>query len=155
MLLTTCLFPDFNNIISNSDLMSLADSDEYESVRDVQEIYADYVPFGPHLYSFNIRDGCYHGSKWNPVSLTRCVDGLVSLLLSTRKYPKIRYLGSSEMCKRLAEEVNNLMHKEDGLFTRATSGNSDSSAPVLLISDRKIDAYTPLLNQVNFQNYCR
>lgn len=128
--------------------MSLADSDEYESVRDVQEIYADFIPFAPHLYSFNIKEGCYHGAKWNQLSLSRCVDGIVSLLLATRKYPKIRYLGSSEMCKKLAEEVNNLLHKEDGLFSRATSTNTDYSSPVLLIADRKMDSYTALLNQV-------
>ena len=39
------------------------------------------------------------------MSLQRSVQGLTSLLLSLKKCPIIRYQNSSEMCKRLADNV--------------------------------------------------
>jgi len=37
-----------------SDIKSLAEADEYECVRVVQEFYADYLAMNSHLYSLNI-----------------------------------------------------------------------------------------------------
>ena len=37
-----------------SDIKSLAEADEFECVRVVQEYYADYLAINPHLYSLNI-----------------------------------------------------------------------------------------------------
>ena len=45
---------DFTNFIEMSDVKSLAEADEYECVRVVQEYYADYLAINPHLYSLNL-----------------------------------------------------------------------------------------------------
>jgi vacuolar protein sorting-associated protein 45 len=37
-----------------NDLKTLAEADEYECVRVIQEFYADYLPINPHLYSLSI-----------------------------------------------------------------------------------------------------
>ncbi len=37
-----------------NDIKSLAEADEYECVRVVQEFYADYLAINSHLYSLNI-----------------------------------------------------------------------------------------------------
>ena len=37
-----------------SDIKTLAEADEFECVRVVQEFYADYLAINPHLYSLNI-----------------------------------------------------------------------------------------------------
>lgn len=37
-----------------SDIKTLAEADEFECVRVVQEFYADYLAISPHLYSLNI-----------------------------------------------------------------------------------------------------
>lgn len=37
-----------------NDIKNLAEADEYECVRVVQELYADYLVVNPHLYSLNI-----------------------------------------------------------------------------------------------------
>ncbi len=37
-----------------SDIKSLAEADEFECVRVIQEFYADYLAINPHLYSLNI-----------------------------------------------------------------------------------------------------
>lgn len=45
---------DFSNVVSKASVKQLAESDEQEVVREVQEIYADYLALAPHLYSLNI-----------------------------------------------------------------------------------------------------
>jgi len=37
-----------------SDIKSLAEADEFECVRVIQEFYADYLVINRHLYSLNI-----------------------------------------------------------------------------------------------------
>ncbi len=37
-----------------NDIKSLAEADEFECVRVVQEFYADYLAINPHLFSLNI-----------------------------------------------------------------------------------------------------
>lgn len=132
--------------------MTLAESDEHESVRGVQEFYADYIPVKPTLFVVNVSNGCYRGNRWNQSALQRSVEGIISVCLSLKKYPKIRYQGSSEMCKKLAEEINHFMNKEHSLFSEGSHDwGNDSSSPLLLILDRRLDPYTPLLNQVGYQ----
>lgn len=129
--------------------MTLAESDEHESIRAVQEFYADYIPVSPTLFVTNVSNGCYRGHRWNPTALQRSVEGIISVLLSLQKYPKIRYQGSSDMCRKLAEEINHFMNKEHSLFSEGShQWSNDNSSPLLLIVDRRSDPYTPLLNQV-------
>ena len=45
-----------------SDIKSLAEADEFECVRVVQEYYADYLAINPHLYSLNIPTNYQVGS---------------------------------------------------------------------------------------------
>lgn len=48
------LYLDFTNFVEMSDIKSLAEADEFECVRIIQEFYADYLAINPHLYSLNI-----------------------------------------------------------------------------------------------------
>uniref|UniRef100_A0A6I8NEC7 Vacuolar protein sorting 45 homolog n=1 Tax=Ornithorhynchus anatinus TaxID=9258 RepID=A0A6I8NEC7_ORNAN len=48
----------FSNVISKSDVKSLAEADEQEVVAEIQEFYGDYVAVNPHLFSLNIL-GCF------------------------------------------------------------------------------------------------
>lgn len=54
------LFQDFSNIISKADIKTLAECDEIEVVREVQEFYGDYLAVSPHLFTLNI-NGCSQG----------------------------------------------------------------------------------------------
>lgn len=45
---------DFSNVVSKSDVKLLAEADEHEVVREVQELYADYQALSPHLFSLNM-----------------------------------------------------------------------------------------------------
>ncbi|CAJ0934890.1 unnamed protein product [Ranitomeya imitator] len=139
-------FSDFSNVISKSDVKSLAEADEQEVVAEVQEFYGDYIAVNPHVFSLNIV-GCYQGRNWDPFQLSRTTQGLTALLLSLKKCPMIRYQLSSDMAKRLAEGVKQVITKEYELFDfRRTE-----VPPLLLILDRSDDAITPLLNQWTYQ----
>ncbi|XP_064621075.1 vacuolar protein sorting-associated protein 45-like [Lineus longissimus] len=136
----------FSNVISKQEVKTLAEADDQEVVREVQEFYGDYVAVSPHLFSFNII-GCSRTKSWTPTALTRTVQGVTSVLLSLKKCPMIRYQNSSEMAKRFAENVRQVIAKEAALF----DFRKTDVAPVLLILDRRDDAVTPLLNQWTYQ----
>ncbi|CAG2114366.1 unnamed protein product [Medioppia subpectinata] len=143
----------FSNIISKTDIKCLAEADEYEVVKDVNEFYCDFLAVSPHLFSINISN-TYQGFKsWNQSSLQRTTEAIISVLLSLKRNPTIRYQSNSELCKRLAENIRQTIAREGSLFDfRKSSLNYSNSSdpsvpPVLLILDRKLDPITPLLNQ--------
>lgn len=146
---STFLFPDFNNIISKTDIKMIADVDDGEAVKAIEEFYADYYAINPHTFSMNVKT-CYQNvTHWNPISLQRCTSGLISLLLSLNRAPLIRYQSNSELSTQLAEQIRKLVGKESALFD-STRVHSDTQ-PILLILDRKFDPITPLLNQWTYQ----
>ncbi|KAK6622685.1 hypothetical protein RUM43_008527 [Polyplax serrata] len=135
-----------SNIISKADIKILAESDEQEVVREVQEFYGDYLAVSPHLFSLGI--SCiYKELSWNSNYLQRSVQGITSVLLSLKKFPIIRYQGTSDMAKRLAEGVRDVLTRESSLCNVAHNDNY----PVLLVLDRRDDPVTPLLNQWTYQ----
>ncbi|XP_041465659.1 vacuolar protein sorting-associated protein 45-like [Lytechinus variegatus] len=136
----------FSNVVSKSDVKLLAEADEQEVVREVQEFYGDYIAICPHVFSFNTT-GTARGMRWDPPVLNRVCAGLTSVLLSLKKCPMIRYQNSSEMAKKLAETVRQVISKDAGLFDFKRT----DVAPVLLILDRRGDAVTPLLNQWTYE----
>ncbi|XP_042912502.2 vacuolar protein sorting-associated protein 45 [Parasteatoda tepidariorum] len=136
----------FSNIVSKSDIKVLAEADETESVREIQEFYGDFIPVGPHLFSLNII-GCYQSRSLSANHLQRSIQGLIAILLALKKIPVIRYQDSSEAARKLAEGVKHTIAKENALF----DFRRPDIPPLLLILDRKSDAVTPLLNQWTYQ----
>uniref|UniRef100_UPI0037E82FF2 vacuolar protein sorting-associated protein 45 n=1 Tax=Semicossyphus pulcher TaxID=241346 RepID=UPI0037E82FF2 len=136
----------FSNVISKSEIKALAEADEQEVVAEVQEFYGDFIAVNPHLFSLNLQ-GVARGRSWEPTMLSRCTQGLTSVLLALKKCPMIRYQLSSDMSKRLAESVKQIITKEYELF----DFRKTEVPPLLLILDRSDDAITPLLNQWTYQ----
>ncbi|XP_039619065.1 vacuolar protein sorting-associated protein 45 [Polypterus senegalus] len=136
----------FSNVISKSDVKSLAEADEQEVVAEVQEFYGDFIAVNPHLFSLNLV-GCARSRSWDQDYLSRTTQGLTSVLLALKKCPMIRYQLSSDMAKRLAESVKQIITKEYELF----DFRKTEVPPLLLILDRSDDAITPLLNQWTYQ----
>ncbi|OWF48430.1 vacuolar protein sorting-associated protein 45-like [Mizuhopecten yessoensis] len=136
----------FSNVISKQDVKVLAEADDQEVVREVQEFFGDFIAVNPHLFTLNIL-GCSQALNWSPSSLTRTTQGLTAVLLSLKKCPMIRYQNSSEMARRLAENVRSTISKEAALF----EFRKTDVAPVLLVLDRRDDPVTPLLNQWTYQ----
>lgn len=135
----------FSNIIAKVDVKILAEHDEQEVVKEVQELYMDYLAVNPNLFSIGL-PVCMNKGNWAEGALQRTVQGIISVLLSLKKCPEIRYQANSSLCKDLAEKVEEVMNKESSLFSFG-----QSSQPLLLILDRKDDPVTPLLNQWTYQ----
>lgn len=135
----------FSNIIAKADIKVLAENDEQEVVKEVQELYMDYFAVNPHLFSIGLPT-CMLQLNWNPSALQRTVQGLVSVLLSLKKCPTIRYQANSTLCKDLGTRIEETILKESSLFAFA-----QNSQPLLLILDRREDPITPLLNQWTYQ----
>ena len=143
---------DFSNIVKKSALERLAESDDYEVVRALQEYFADFEVVNPDLMSLNIEYPSQRlfGSSpelWYPDSLQRSTEGILALLLSLKKKPMIRYGKNSLVAKKLATEVRYQMTQEEQMFDfRRTD-----TPPILLILDRREDPLTPLLTQWTYQ----
>lgn len=142
----------FTNVAKKSSLERLAEADDHEIVKVVQEHFADYTVVNPDLFSFEIllpRWRIFAGNPdtWNPDSLQRCAEGLVAVLLSLKKKPLIRYAKSSSVAKKLASEVRYLMTQEEQLF----DFRKVDTPPILLVLDRREDPVTPLLTQWTYQ----
>ncbi|CAG9835503.1 unnamed protein product [Diabrotica balteata] len=135
----------FSNIISKADIKILAEHDEHEVVKEVQELYMDYLAVNPHLFSLGLTSSLTSLS-WNPSALQISVQGIISVLLSLKKCPVIRYQANSNICKDLGSRIDEVINKESSLFAFNQINSS-----LLLILDRRDDPITPLLNQWTYQ----
>ncbi|KAF8964362.1 Sec1-like protein [Flammula alnicola] len=143
----------FSNIPTKSAIERLAQMDEFEVVREVQEYFADYAPISPCLFSLNHTPTAskpLYGSNinsWDPRALELAMQGITAVLLSLKKKPVIRYEKVSPMAKKLGLEIQHRIQSESSLFDfRLTQ-----VPPVLLILDRRNDPVTPLLSQWTYQ----
>ncbi|KAF8586314.1 vacuolar protein sorting-associated protein 45 [Ramaria rubella] len=143
----------FSNILTKIAIERLAEVDEYEVVREVQEYFADYAPILPSLFSLNHYPNSArplwgsNPNSWNDAALERSVQGITAVLLSLKKKPIIRYERMSSLAKKLGAEVLHQMQSETTLFDfRLTQ-----VPPLLLILDRRNDPVTPLLSQWTYQ----
>ncbi|CAF9906317.1 vacuolar protein sorting-associated protein 45 [Imshaugia aleurites] len=142
----------FSNVIRKSSLERLAEADNNEVVKAIQEYFADYIVVNPDLLNFDLgfpKQRLWGNSPdvWNPDSLQRCTEGVIALLLSLKKKPLIRYEKNSVMARKLATEVRYHMTQEEQLF----DFRKTDTPPILLILDRRDDPITPLLSQWTYQ----
>lgn len=142
----------FTNVAKKSALERLAEADDHEVVKLVQEHFADYIVINPDVFSFGLslptrRIWAGNPENWNPETLQRCSEGLMAVLLSLKKKPIIRYQGNSPLAKKLSLEVRYLMTQEEQLFDL----RKIDTPPILLLLDRREDPVTPLLTQWTYQ----
>ncbi|OTB08468.1 hypothetical protein M426DRAFT_52066 [Hypoxylon sp. CI-4A] len=142
----------FSNVVKKSSLERLAEADDHEVVKQVQEHFADYIVINPDLFSLSLtlpQQRIWTGNPdlWNPDSLQRTTEGLIAILLSLKKKPLIRYERNSLLSKKLATEVRYHITQEEQLF----DFRKVDTPPILLILDRREDPATPLLNQWTYQ----
>src|SRR5690606_38202323 len=77
----------FTNVVKMSSLERLAEADDHEVVKLVQEHFADYIVVNSDLFSlgYSLPQHRLWGNSpdaWNPDALQRCSDGILALLLS-------------------------------------------------------------------------
>ena len=140
----------FSNIVKKSSLERLAEADDHEIVRMVQEHFADYLVINPDLFSLGLQRRVWSGNPdmWDADALARTYEGVLAVLLSLKKKPMIRYEKNSHAAKKLATEIKYQIGKEEQLFD---FGRMADTPPVLLILDRRNDPVTPLLSQWTYQ----
>ena len=143
----------FSNVVAGDALKGLAEADDGEVVRQVQEYYADYVPVNEALFSINQRQSLRLSTElrdaFHQDMFARNVTGLLSCLLSLKIQPScIRYAGASRVAKAVAAECAKQI-ADDGIFHFAQRGAG--AGPLLLVLDRADDAVTPLLSQWTYQ----
>ncbi|KAK5097876.1 vacuolar protein sorting-associated protein 45 [Lithohypha guttulata] len=146
----------FSNIIKKSSLERLAEADDHEVVKVVQEYFADYNVVNPDLMSLNLnyprhKLWSHSPDMWNTDDLQRTTEGVLALLLSLKKNPLIRYQKTSLMARKLATEVRYNITQEDQLFDFNKTTRRPDTPPILLILDRREDSITPLLSQWTYQ----
>ncbi|KAM0750187.1 Sec1-like protein [Meredithblackwellia eburnea MCA 4105] len=153
----------FTNILKKSQIEQLAEADEHELVKEVQEFFLDYSPLTSSHFSLSLLPTPLHPSptqravalygdsanSWAPASpaFARHVEGLSALLLSLKKKPIIRYERMSAMAKKLGSELLYQMNNQPDLWDFRKA----ATAPLLLILDRRNDPVTPLLTQWTYQ----
>ncbi|CAL9019968.1 unnamed protein product [Prunus brigantina] len=144
----------FSNILKDTQIHILADSDEHEVVQQLQEFYADFVASDPYHFTLNVPSNHIYmlpavvdHSNLQRFS-DRVVDGIAAVFLALKRRPVIRYQRTSDIAKRIAQETAKLMYQqESGLFDFRRTEIS----PLLLVIDRRDDPVTPLLNQWTYQ----
>lgn len=139
----------FSNTVSKNDLERIAAADEFEVINQVVEIFQEYTVVNDNLFCVST------SSNPSVVPMRKSAveesSHLMSLLLSLRKCPVIKYDSSSLELKRLASEVlyginsnsNNNLFEDLG---------AKGPAPVLLIIDRNYDPLTPLITPWTYQS---
>ncbi|CRK19145.1 hypothetical protein BN1708_012541 [Verticillium longisporum] len=142
----------FTNVVKKSSLERLAEADDHEVVRLVQEHFADFIVINPDLFSLGIalpqqRTWSAAADAWNPEALQKSAAGLIAVLLALKKKPLIRYAKNSLAARKLATEVRYHMTQEEQLF----DFRKVDTPPVLLVLDRREDPITPLLTQWTYQ----
>ncbi|GAA5985420.1 hypothetical protein JCM10908_006968 [Rhodotorula pacifica] len=154
----------FTNVLNKRQIERLAEADEHELVREVQEFFCDYSPLTSSHFSLSILPTPLHPvpnqrvmpmygdspatfSSHAPV-LDRHLEGLTALLLSLKKRPIVRYERMSPMARRLGQDLVAQMNDgQNDLWEFRKS----ATAPLLLILDRRNDPVTPLLTQWTYQ----
>lgn len=139
-------------MVPKSSLERLAEADDNEVVKGVQEYFGDYIVINPDLFALDLsfpKQRLWSNSpdSWNPNALKRCTEGVIAVLLSLKKKPLIRYEKNSLMAKKLATEVRYQMTQEEQLF----DFRKTDTPPILLLLDRRDDPITPLLTQWTYQ----
>ncbi|KAL4593733.1 hypothetical protein ACB092_M016200 [Castanea dentata] len=132
----------FSNILKDTQIHNLADSDEQEVVQQIQEFYADFVAVDPYHFTLNMPSNHIYmlpavvDTSNLPHFCDRVVDGIASIFLSLKRRPIIRYQRTSDIAKRIAHETARLMYQqESGLFDFRRMEVS----PLLLVIDRRDD----------------
>lgn len=144
----------FNNILPKNMLERLLENDDLEIVSKVQEIFLDYLTINKDLYAANqIDDTLFQLSfqQWNRSNFSNVSDSLVSVLLSLKQKPVIRYEKNSNLAEQLAGDLLNKMKENNNNQLFDNVPKRDVS-PLLLILDRKNDPITPLLIPWTFQS---
>ena len=139
--------------MSKQHIEALAEADQHQLVQSVQEFFSDYVPVTASHFSlhYDVPPHSLWGShtvQWDSDAFEHHANALVSLLLSLKKKPVVRYERMSALSKKLADEV---VQQTTTTNAQLFDFRRTDVPPLLLILDRRNDPVTPLLTQWTYQ----
>jgi hypothetical protein len=143
----------FNNTVSKSQLEALAQADEFESVSNITELFNDFLTVNDNLFTLN--ELTSSSSAIAPPPRISSIDEsneIISLLLSLKQCPIIKFESNSIDVRKLASEIlyNINSNSNNNLFD--DTNISYDKPPVLLLLDRANDPITPLLTPWTYQS---
>ena len=126
-----------------------------KSGRFINEVYCDYLAVNSDLFEFEAPKLPKDFLKFNKDSslFRRHISGMMSVLLSLRQRPTIRFQNGSDIAQTFARALLHEIDQERTLFdfgSYAPSSNSNGDT-LCLILDRREDPVTPLLCQWTYQ----
>ena len=100
----------FSNVVAKHDIEALAEADQHQLVQAVQEFFSDYVPVTASHFTlqYDVPPHRLWGShlvQWDPDAFEHHTSALLSLLLSLKKKPVVRYERMSALARKLADEL--------------------------------------------------
>jgi vacuolar protein sorting-associated protein 45 len=119
---------------------TLATNDPNDRIKALQEVYLDYFAIGRNVYTLNIPSTISlmkpkeHWSETQTQILDRMYCGLLSVVMSLRVIPQVRYLTSSDACFSLAHR---LAKKLDIEINEKRSDYRIDDRAILIITERK------------------
>lgn len=138
-----------SNMVSKSDLEKMAQADEFEVINQVMEIFLDYSIVNDNLFTISLPDDLT-APKHN-VTIQES-SSLLSLLLSLKKTPIIKYETTSIESKKLASEILYYINSNSNNNLFDDLNRKSDMPPVLLLLDRKSDPLTPLVTPWTYQS---
>lgn len=142
----------FNNTVTKSQLEKVAESDEFEVIGQVVEIFQDYLIFNDNLFGINLSNISELVSNNKSNAVAEEANSIASMLLSLGKCPVIKYESSSLELRKLSSEIlyNINSNSNNNLFDDLNK--KSDVPPVLVLLDRKSDPITPLLTPWTYQS---
>lgn len=128
----------FNNIINKSQLERIAEFDKFEVIDNIIELFQDFLVINANLF------------KISSDSIIDETNKLISLLLSIKKFPIIKYETNSLSLKKLSSEV--LYQINSNLNNNLFENLNYDTPPTLVLFDRFNDPITPLMNPWTYQS---
>lgn len=143
----------FNSTVSKPQLERLAEADQMEIVKLVEEMFFNYYVLNSNLFTTvnaKLPSLPSIGPSWDPPSLIASSQTLMSICLSLKVNPFIQVESNSKLATRLAQSLHYEMESNPQLFDQIKI-ESDTK-PMVLILDRKNDPVTPLLFPWTYQS---
>ena len=131
----------FTNVLSESLIRELAQSDHQNKVMIVHEVFMDIYSLNKRIFSLgmdrSLKDLLIN--RGTGPKMQRMVDGLFSLLCSMKLRCNIRYDVSSPLCRTLAEQLKRQIDRHDSYFQK-------SDKALIFLIDRRTDPITPMVH---------
>ena len=144
----------FSNEIDSKTIERLALNDLGDKIKTLQEVYLDFFAISRNIFTLNIpstislmKVKAIWGEEEKAI-VERMYQGVLSIVMSLRVIPVIRYLSGSDACTSIAEKLS---HKLEIELNEKKSDYKINENAILLITERKEDVVTPLLIPWTYQ----